>query len=457
MKINSEFLRLAIFFTCLGISVISSIFLFYDLYARASDERLIGNIGYVSDEVWYADASRTLFRIFFGINTQYIDDSGYTYYTILFNDFQSRDSQITYINETLQKIGGSVVSKFSNSETLYVYKEEPALLIKVPKGKNFSLELKNVRDFFSGYPYADVKGIFYYYNFEHPPLGKYLIGLSLVLNGDKPISWRLPSVFLTSLLPILLFFIVSRITEPIGGAIASLIPHFDKLIFNEGFLALLDVYLAFFVTLSLLFAVYNRYILSAISIGLASSVKLPGFFLIIPLYLYLRFKGKDTRESFIISFLIPFLTWIIVYSPLMLKLGIYRWILDIESSLRWHTTSRPAGPPTSLPWEWIFNANPFYFHINPTYSASVSTNIYLLAIFSLIFALYLTLKRDLSFSLPALWFLGIFLGFILIVILGNRTLYSFYVFALAPSIYACLATYIYSIFLGIIKLEIFKK
>jgi predicted membrane-bound dolichyl-phosphate-mannose-protein mannosyltransferase len=126
-----------------------------------------------------------------------------------------------------------------------------------------------------------------------------------------------------------------------------------------------------------------------------------------------------------------------------------RWLNEIIGALKWHTTSRPPGPPTSTPWGWFINENPFYFHFNPTYSASVNIILYLAAIVFLIFTAYLTIYRSKDFAAPSLWFLGIFLGFILIYILGNRTLYSFYTFSFIPMIYVIFVANIYSMFFPI--------
>ncbi|GBF09557.1 conserved hypothetical protein, partial [Aeropyrum pernix] len=44
-----------------------------------------------------------------------------------------------------------------------------------------------------------------YYNAEHPPLGKYIIALSMLLCGDRPLCWRLPSIVEAGLIPVILW------------------------------------------------------------------------------------------------------------------------------------------------------------------------------------------------------------------------------------------------------------
>lgn len=422
-----------IFLICFSVSLASSIIIFGQLYREANDPNLVGNLGYVSDEIWYADSARSILRDFFGIQTSYIDQEGYAYYTILFKDFKSRDAQYTNLSAYLVSKNGSIY---------IIYTQFPALAIKLPKNASFEFRLQNVTMFFTGYPYPDVSAILTYYNLEHPPLAKYVIGLSMLLNGDYPLSWRLPSIILTSLIPIIVFLIVNRFSNPVLASISSLIPLLDILIFNMGFLALLDVYLAFFIALSLLFSVYKRYFLASIFIGLAISTKLSGAFLVFPFLIYLLFVENYSRiKVLILSIILPGFIWFITNIPLIFYLGLNQWFENFLSSLRWHTTSRPVGPPTSYPWEWIINRNPFYFHFNPTYSASVTVLIYVSSFLLLLATPYLYSKKSRLYSLPSLWLLGMFLGYSALPLLGNRTLYSFYVFSFSPMIYSIIASF----------------
>ena len=55
-----------------------------------------------------------------------------------------------------------------------------------------------------------------YFNLEHPPLGKYIVAISMVVCGDKPLCWRLPSVLEASLIPLLLYFTYAAVRHPLG-------------------------------------------------------------------------------------------------------------------------------------------------------------------------------------------------------------------------------------------------
>ena len=417
-----------LFIACLLVSIISSFVIFLQLYNEARDPALIGNKGYVSDEIWYVNSARNILRDFFGLNSTYVDKEGYVYYTILFSNDSSRFAQFNNILNYVQERNGSID---------HVYSAFPAISIKLPLNEKFDLKLKGVVSIARGYPYPDVNAIMSYYNLEHPPLGKFIIDISMLIIGDYPLAWRLPSILLTASLPIIIFFIVRRFSNNLFAALSSLFILFDTLLFNEGFLALLDVYLAFFIALSLLFAVYERYLLSSIFIGLSASVKLSGIFLVFVILIYLSFyTNYDRKRIVFLSYIIPFFTWFFVNIPLILKLGIRNWFQSVLSALSWHTTPRPGGPPTSLPWEWLYNKNPFYFHFNPTYSASVTVPIYIITFVFLIITPYLVAKKSPKFSLPSLWLLAVFLGYSILPILGNTTLYSFYAFALIPMIYS---------------------
>ena len=44
-----------------------------------------------------------------------------------------------------------------------------------------------------------------YYNLEHPPLAKFVIALSMLACGDEPLCWRIPSIAMGALTPLVLW------------------------------------------------------------------------------------------------------------------------------------------------------------------------------------------------------------------------------------------------------------
>jgi len=166
-------------------------------------------------------------------------------------------------------------------------------------------------------------------------------------------------------------------------------------------------------------------------------------------------KREHPSKAILISIYIPLIVWISINIPLIAYMGVQQWILSIEGGVKWHLTPRPDGPPTSTPWGWFINENPFPLHYSPDLSASVNPAIYILALASLIFTPYLSAKLR-SYLIPPLWFTTLFIGYLLAYFMGNRTMYSFYALIFTPSIYLLTSILIYIILIPEKILEALK-
>lgn len=82
----------------------------------------------------------------------------------------------------------------------------------------------------------------------HPELGKYLIGLSELIAGMTPFGWRLPSALVGSAMVFVMIRLARRVTgSTLLGLAAGLLMCFDGLQFVLSRVALLDIFVAFFV------------------------------------------------------------------------------------------------------------------------------------------------------------------------------------------------------------------
>jgi predicted membrane-bound dolichyl-phosphate-mannose-protein mannosyltransferase len=275
-----------------------------------------------------------------------------------------------------------------------------------------------------------------YYNLEHPPLAKYIIGLSMIILGDRPVCWRIPSVLLTATIPVLIYISIVRYIKGVIGVLAGIIAVtaflFDPVVQTMGSLAMLDPYLAFFSALTFALAVHERKTLTGISLGLTLSVKYSGYFLAPFIYVLLRLKGERPVKTLYYTVLIPALVLILLNIPIILHFGLNNWInQSLVGAVEWHTTSRGPGPPASSPWGWLLNSNYFIMSFNPfRYPAVVNSVVYLIAILGAVILIPLYLPGGKFYSIGAL--LSIWFGYVLTFIAGNHTLYSFYTIQLSP-------------------------
>ena len=85
----------------------------------------------------------------------------------------------------------------------------------------------------------------------HPDLGKWLIGLGEKAFGMDPFGWRIAAAVVGSLMVVVLVRLVRRMTgSTLLGMVAGLLLCFDGLHFVLSRIALLDIFVAFFILLA---------------------------------------------------------------------------------------------------------------------------------------------------------------------------------------------------------------
>jgi len=429
-------IRALCFITALMLTLMFS----YVCFKTALDVK--GTLNYVSDETWYVNSARNILREVFNIQPIYIDDDGYIYYTIFFKSFSDRDRGRDEVNKAVQEVGGTII---------YEYSKIPALAVKTLK----PLKLEDLGLIQRGYMYSDHEVIESYLNTEHPPLAKYIIGLSMLILGDKPLSWRIPSIILGSLTILVVYMVAAKLTNPFIGLTVFIFAFLDPIFRGLSSIAMLEIYVTFFTALSMISALRGRYFISAISIGLAAASKLVGIFSIPALLVYMVLNREHPSKAILTSIYIPLIVWVLINTPLIAYMGVQQWIQSIEGGIRWHLTPRPEGPPTSTPWGWFINENPFPLHYSPDLLASVNPAIYILALASIIFTPYLSAKSR-SYTIPPLWLTTAFTGYLIVYFMGNKTMYSFYALIFTPSIYVLTSILINTILLPEDMLEALK-
>jgi len=216
--------------------------------------------------------------------------------------------------------------------------------------------------------HAPASGIGYsYWNLEHPSLAKYIIALALMAqHSPYAIAWRVPSVILTSLEPLIIFLGITLgnprdVRRLIGGVVGAMVFPAETITATVGALALLDTYAAFFITLAIALAINRRWGLAAIAMGLALASKetaLP-FVLALAFYYYLN-SNEALRDRLITSLALivgPLAIAALSYAPIVAFLGLRNTVLGIETTLHWDLQNRPSGPVPSSPIDWFFGIN----------------------------------------------------------------------------------------------------
>lgn len=269
-------------------------------------------------------------------------------------------------------------------------------------------------------------------NLVHPPLGKYFIGLGILMFGDNAFGWRIIGAVLGSVIAPLVYAIGSKIYNEKVGLLAGVFVLLDPLTYAMSCIAMLDIYLAFFVSCAFLAFVYQRYYLSAVLFGLACGVKLAAVFSICGVIVYLSYLRKwELIPRFVI---IPTLIFVIVALPIMLIEGIGKWSAYTLFYLVWSFGLNAEHPSASRPEGWLFNIKPFPFYLN-TYEliATVNPYLYPFVLPASVYILYLISKKRIERIelLPVLWFAT---QYGLFFLLPRTTQFIFYLLPAVPAI-----------------------
>ena len=218
-------------------------------------------------------------------------------------------------------------------------------------------------------------------NHEHPPLGKALIALSMLIFGDGPLGWRLPNVLMGLAAIALLWALVREAAGSAWLAVgAAALFAFDNLAFVSGRIGTLDMPLVAFLLLGAWLFFRRSTLLAGGACGLAALVKLSGLYGLGALLLtelggaVLAAHGgrADWRRAALNCFylLLGFaVVWLLLLWLLDLRLTSFKtpwdhlgWMLRYGFSL---SSPRTSGGPQSQPWQWIVNQGQMSYYREP--------------------------------------------------------------------------------------------
>ena len=197
----------------------------------------------------------------------------------------------------------------------------------------------------------------------HPPFGKWLIGIGIKLFGNNEFGWRSSSALFGSASVLLIYLIAKRLFKSEFLALsAALLMAVDGLSLVMSRVALLDIFLMFFILLTFYFLLKENYWLSGMAIGLGLSTKWSAAFLI-PILLLLTLKIKEINLSQILKRVGQFI---------FLPMAIYftSWIGWFISDKGWARNSG-SNPITSL---WNYHLEILNFHTNLVETHSYAAN-----------------------------------------------------------------------------------
>ena len=443
----------------LAIIVVLAIIVFVNVYLSFSqassfeqeEQRLFcTRKGYVSDEVWYVDAARNILAKIFGLTPHQEGD-------------ELKATLVYASKEELEK-AKSLANSFGITILCDHFDKLNAAYVSAKTSESITLFAKatNATAVVFGWILGDAQNIYEYLNLEHPPSAKYIIALAMLILGDRPLYWRIPSIIMGATIVILVFLLTRRLSQSNElGLIAAAATAVDPLLRNMASIAMLDIYVTAFSLLSIYLAANERYREAILLLGFAATFKFTALTAFLPiLCLYVGKAWKETKTStyrsvldraieMMLLMLLSFAFFqLLVAYPIILRIGIATWLQQsIFGAISWHLSAKCVGPNcpiSSAPWDWFFGLNsfPLYIYANGTVVyAQGFVPAYAVALILMIISVAKRFYEDSDKSLSKkAWIIicGTFISYILLWIAGSRTQYSFYAVQLTPLIYAYL-------------------
>ncbi len=304
----------------------------------------------------------------------------------------------------------------------------------------------------------------------HPPTGKWLIASGIKLFGNNEFGWRFAAAIVGSISIILMYFTAKKLfNNKLLSVFAASLISLDGLHLVHSRIALLDIFLLFFIQIAVLAFLHSKYWISALTLGLACSVKWSGLYVLIALafyvlildirknrYLGLQFPIREmARRNLLFRFLQFGIFPVFIYIASWFSWFITNtgWDRNYSSNplfslwhyhseiLNFHTKLTDSHPYSANPWSWLIQGRPTsFFYETPKNCGGASCS-----------------QEILALGTPILWWaatlaLLVTIGYwvskrdwqaeILLVVIGasylpwfaiqERTMFSFYAIAFEP-------------------------
>ena len=174
------------------------------------------------------------------------------------------------------------------------------------------------------------------FNFEHPPLGKFFIGISEVMFHSPT---TMSAFFGLSILLVVYLISIKLIGKTVFALIPVYILSLEKLFLSAAQTSTLDIYSAFFISLSVLmflYAVKNPKLFPALSvvIGLGIACKWEAAFIILAFIAFLLLDRAWRKLSYFVAGLpLAFLTYAMAYTTYLLSGHSFLEFLALQVSI----------------------------------------------------------------------------------------------------------------------------
>ena len=215
-------------------------------------------------------------------------------------------------------------------------------------------------------------------NVEHPPLAKGLIALSILMFGDRPIAWRLPSIIFGTVAILLVYMLTRRLADRKTALLAAFLLSFESLWFVHSSIAMLDVVAVTLGLAALLLLVRREWVWTGAVVGLSMLAKETMIVLVGVAAVYAALQcppGTSARKAAREAASVLFFVGVSAFVVFMAGLQIYDSAYDafptafahVAQMIRHnHAIAAPAFSDAVHPWQWFSGFTPSGYYVTST-------------------------------------------------------------------------------------------
>jgi predicted membrane-bound dolichyl-phosphate-mannose-protein mannosyltransferase len=250
--------------------------------------------------------------------------------------------------------------------------------------------------------------------------------------NDNPLGWRFFPIILGTGGIVLFYFICRKLNMSNRAAsIATFLLAFENMTFIQNSVAMLDVFLFFFMMAAFLLYLTRKYFSAGIAAGLSALSKLMGAMAVPAMIIHWFFSRVNRSRWFAVTVALSAITFVVLL-PVLEYIVTHHFenpydrmkdMLSLTSSLTFANTTHVS---MAQPWWWVFWYKTMPYFYSPNYISAVSPSVFVLIVPAFAYMIYRAVKRDEAGLFGAAWFFSTYVLWIPLVLITDRITYPFY-------------------------------
>lgn len=212
------------------------------------------------------------------------------------------------------------------------------------------------------------------YEWTHPPLAKLGMVLGMAVFGENSFGWRIPGALLGVGSVVLIYLIAKKLfKDELVGLLSASVFALEGLPLVVSRIGMNDSYFLFFSLLTFYMLLVDKFLLLAISFGLAASSKWSTVWLAPVLFVSFFTLKKKFKVKYLLLAFIPPLIYLASYIPMFLTGHGFDIFIGVQKQMWWyHTGLEATHSYTSSWWSWPFLVRPIYLYTSNVIDGTVA-------------------------------------------------------------------------------------